>query len=373
MMKKTALAIAAILLLAGCPSGKKNAHSTKKDTKLQCQSPAIQTDITEQLQQIIRNEAQRLTAQDDRHFVDSSKLIDAATRLQIHIENTKKTGQSCLANISIVIPKTILDDAETNAPLLKMTSPSETLLTRTANNNMRFEEDTLYSPINYSINNESLNINYHDNTISSLGSILAAALLPYGVKDRVMVNGQTISRDTALQTIQHDKNNANQVNNSSTSQVASETIINPNNTITIRPTPIKKERSTPITPNITSEPNDQTETSSSHTNNTEDHFTPQQTSSEEETPAIVNPKLEESRSAHEIADKEIKSAWRKIDPSIQQNLVDDQKNWEKQKNQRCRQAAAKGADDAESQYLNIQCDTRETRKRIKYLNGYSIQ
>lgn len=372
-MKKTALAITAILLLAGCPSDKKNTNSPKKDIKLQCQSPAVQTDITEQLQQIIRNEAQHLTEQDNRHFVDLNKLIDAATRLQIHIENTKKTGQSCLANISIVIPKTILDDAETNAPLLKMTSPSETLLTRTANNNMRFEEDTLYSPINYNINGESSNINYRDNTINNLGSILAAALLPYGVKDRVMINGQTVNRDTALQTIQHDKNNNNQMNNASAPQVASETIIAPSNTITIRPAPIKKERTTtppPVT--ITPESPNKTEIPSSQINNAEDNPTPQ-TPTEEEPSVVANPKLEESRSAHEIADKEIKSAWRKIDPSIQQNLVDDQRNWEKQKNRRCRQAAAKGADDTESQYLNIQCDTRETRKRIKYLNGYSIQ
>ena len=52
--------------------------------------------------------------------------------------------------------------------------------------------------------------------------------------------------------------------------------------------------------------------------------------------------------------------------------MDEQRGWETKKQQSCRAAAARGADKADSQYLQLQCDTRMTRERVQYLKGYSI-
>ena len=87
---------------------------------------------------------------------------------------------------------------------------------------------------------------------------------------------------------------------------------------------------------------------------------------------ISDSELDEARRANREADQKIKSAWRNIDPEIQRDLMDEQRGWENKKRQSCRAAAAKGADKAGSQYLQLQCDTRMTRERVQYLKGYSI-
>ena len=93
-----------------------------------------------------------------------------------------------------------------------------------------------------------------------------------------------------------------------------------------------------------------------------------------EKPNSVNSKeLDAAREANGKADQAIKSAWRKIDPQVQQDLVDEQREWESKKRANCRNAAAKGKSATESQYLQLQCDTRMTRERVQYLKGYSIE
>ena len=93
-----------------------------------------------------------------------------------------------------------------------------------------------------------------------------------------------------------------------------------------------------------------------------------------EKPNSVNSKeLDAAREANGKADQAIKSAWRKIDPQVQQDLVDEQREWESKKRANCRNAAAKGKSASESQYLQLQCDTRMTRERVQYLKGYSIE
>lgn len=83
--------------------------------------------------------------------------------------------------------------------------------------------------------------------------------------------------------------------------------------------------------------------------------------------------MDNVRKAHRQADQEIKSSWKKISPDIQKELVEEQKSWEKQRNQRCRQAASSGRDESEANKLYMQCDTRMTKERVKNLEGYSIQ
>ena len=77
--------------------------------------------------------------------------------------------------------------------------------------------------------------------------------------------------------------------------------------------------------------------------------------------------------AHNQANDSIRSAWRNIDPTIQQDLVDEQREWERRKATSCGNAAAKGNSAVESQYLRMQCDTRLTRERVQYLKGFSIE
>lgn len=89
-------------------------------------------------------------------------------------------------------------------------------------------------------------------------------------------------------------------------------------------------------------------------------------------PRINDDELDKVRKAHNQADQDIKSSWKKISPEIQKELVEEQKSWERNRNQRCRQAASAGKDESEANKLYMQCDTRMTKERVKNLEGYSI-
>ena len=88
---------------------------------------------------------------------------------------------------------------------------------------------------------------------------------------------------------------------------------------------------------------------------------------------ISDSELDNARQANRTANYNIKYAWQKIPPDIQQALTDDQRALESNKRQSCRSVATKGKSSNERQYLQTQCDTRMTKERVEYLNGYSIK
>lgn len=343
MMKKTMATCGALLLLAACPSGNNEPSVSQEVRELaECRHPAVLPDIRDNLRQTIRREAQYFASHDKRHFVDADKVTAAADRLQVRMQSVRADSPMCTAQISVIIPQTILDTAERYAPILENTSPAEIILNRTTNNNLRFDGQAVMAELTYRVNsdNQHFAVNYADGNLSLLGNVIASALLSYGVKDIIMVNGKAISRDTA----------ANNMNREPTVQVIRPQEVEP---LTPPPAPVP--------------PNNATLEQANSTTDKQQSSVPTERESR-----ISSDQLENAKNDHETADRDIKQAWQNIDPTIQQSLISDQQEWENKKNNLCIKAAAKGNDGAESQYLQIKCDIRETQKRIKYLNGYSI-
>nr|UOP05736.1 DUF1311 domain-containing protein [Conchiformibius kuhniae] len=221
-------------------------------------------------------------------------------------------------------------------------SPAEIILNRTANNNLRFDGQAVMAQLDYRVNPDPQHfaVNYSDGNLSLLGNVITAALLSYGVKDMIVVNGKPLSRDAALRNAEVPR---------------AQTVIRPDEVETLTPPPPRPEESQrQLAPPETQAPAAET--------------------AEAAPPSRVSEsRLEAARDAHKSADRDIKNAWHNIEPQIQQGLIEEQQHWENRKNRDCRSAAEKGADDAESQYLHIQCDIRKTRERIKYLDSFSIQ
>ncbi len=344
---KTASFLGTALLLCACPADSDREPAVSKEVRelADCRHPAVLPDIRDNLRQTMRREAQRLAEQDKRRFVDADKVTAAADRLQVRMQSVQADSKLCTAQISVIIPQAVLDTAERYAPILESAGPAEIILNRTANNNLRFDGQAVMAQLDYRVNpdNRHFAVNYSDGNLSLLGNVLTAALLSYGVKDIIMVNGKAVNRDAALRNMDFPKVQA---------------VIRPHEVETLQPPP---PAAVPAAPRV-SDDAAPVETAP-----------PPPVAEEEPVSRISESRLQQARSDHENADRDIKNAWHNIDPQVQQNLMEDQRAWEDRKNSSCRKSAARGADESESQFLHIQCDIRETRKRIKELNEYSIR
>lgn len=338
---RTTVCFAVLLLLAACGGGEKETSSDRRASALaRCQHAAVPHDIRDNIRQTVRAEAQGFAAQDGRNYVDADKVTAAADRLQVRLDGIRAEGGSCVAKIRVSVPQTILDTAEINAPLLGMDSPGETIWKKLSTGSIDFDGQAVLAQLRYTVEEQPFSVRYKDGLPAQIGSVLSAALLPYGVKDIVVKDGRPLSREDALRD--------NRSPEAAPPQPAeTDTLAERRRKETPPETVVQTPDVPPPVPQA-------------------DAPAPADTEAE----AQPDPQLEAVRAAHQQADRDIKAAWRNIDPSIQQDLVEEQRGWEKQKNRRCRQQAGSSDADGESAYL--QCDTRETQKRIKYLNGYSI-
>ena len=185
-----------------------------------------------------------------------------------------------------------------------------------------------------------------DNTLNNVATLIADALLPASIKAKIEVNGKTMSREQALK----------KLNEPQEVQAASEPQA-------VEVAPVSEDIPAPPSP---------------------EEMVRQAKPAAASAPEILTPPtqpksrvsqndINQANQDNAAADQAIKNSWRKISPDIQQTLVAEQRDWESKKNASCRNAAAKGGSAAESQYLQMQCDTRLTRERVQYLNGYSIE
>lgn len=347
-MKLTHLAVAsaaAFTLVACSPEEKTTVAQPNQQANLRCQDPAVLPNIRESLQKMVRDEALKIAGQNHAQWIDADKLIAAAGLLEINLNNVENQATSCTGTLQVGIPKRIITSAKQNAPILNMDDPNTIIQQRLNSKQAQFADNTLTMPLTYSVThqNQQFAITYNDTALSSISTTLASALQAYGVKEMLTINGKTISREQALDLIKNPQPVAPSAPEVAVKEVP--TISSETETLPETPPTVKNETPPPTPAPPTPQP--------------------------EKT--IAPEKLAQTEQAHQNADRDIKQAWRNIDPTIQQSLVEEQKTWESQKRQRCLNAAAKGANNAESQYLHLQCDTQLTRERIKYLNGYSIK
>lgn len=312
------------------------------ENKLLCDSPAVVQNVRINVQEIIKQEAQNFANSDTRQFVDADKIIAAATQLSISLENpvqeTNDGTPICKANLNIKIPDNIYDTAQTNSPLLYGERSIEKLVqSRISGTPLSYDKGTFSRPLRYtpSAAEGQTAVNYEDNALTATAQTIATALLPYGIKSLLMINGQAVSLEDALK---------------------------PN-----QPTP----EPPPIDPLDILENNAASEAVESSL-------------PESPAPEVLTPEtrpgdisfsaneLEQARSNNQASNNEINRIWNTIDKSVQKELLEDQREWIQNKNLNCRRAAAQAETTLQAEYLQLQCDTRMTRERSQYLQGYSI-
>ncbi len=363
-MKQTAIAaLCAALALSACsknetpPTAASAASTVASNTS--CEMPALNSQVKQILQDTIGSNAKRIAQANANDYIDADKLIALAAQLNVTVSDAQ-AGQmpdTCQAQVAIAIPENIIKQAQTNAPLLQSEAPLDIINQRLMGSNSTFSNNSINFPLNYSAKNNQFALT--DNNLTGAANMIADALAAYGVKDTLNVNGKNVSRAEALKLLkQKDQPKAEEASIPAPQTVPPIDIPEPP-----KPEDLHKAVPAPKTEALDNE------SASIPAKQQPEKLTPPA----EKPSTLSNKELDAAREANSKADQSIKSAWRKIEPQVQQSLIEEQREWETKKRTNCRNAAAKGKSAGESQYLQLQCDTRMTRERVQYLKGYSIE
>ena len=322
-----------------------------------CEMPALDSQVKQIVQDTIGNNAKRLANAND--YIDADKLIALAAQLNVTASNAQagQMPETCQAQVAIAIPENLIKQAQTNAPLLQSEAPQDIISRHLTGGNGTFSNHTLSFPPNSAVTNNQLAP--PDNNLTGAANLLADALAAYGVKDTLNVNGKNVSRAEALKLLkQKDQPKAEEASIPAPQTVPPIDIPEPP-----KPEDLRKAVPAPKTEALDNE------SASTAAKQQPETLTPPA----DKPRTLSNKELDAAREDNSKADQSIKSAWRKIEPQVQQSLIEEQREWETKKRANCRNAAAKGKSASESQYLQLQCDTRMTRERVQYLKGYSIE
>ena len=196
MYKKTAsVLILSTILLAAC---------SKEEPKaaLDCAQPATLQNIRTTIEDTLKQQARSFARNDNRQFVDADKIIAAGLELETLLEDPKETEDDgkaiCRANLKIRIPDTILKTAIDNSPLIYGDLGLNQFIERKImGSNLSYNGGTFSTALSYTPN-QNKEVTFEDNTLNTTAQIISSALLPYGVKSIVMIDGKAVSKEDAL-------------------------------------------------------------------------------------------------------------------------------------------------------------------------------
>ncbi|OSI37163.1 lysozyme inhibitor LprI family protein [Neisseria dumasiana] len=326
--------------LAACSD---DAPVQQTNNTLECSNPAVAHNIRTNIQEIIKQEAQSYARKDSRQFIDPDKIIAAATQLNISLDNPRteqRNGNTvCTAGLNIRIPTDILNTAQTNSPLLYSNRTiSQLMQERLTGGQLTYDDKGGFSrPLSYTLahSDGQTTVNYEDNGITVAAQNIATALIPYGIKSILMIDGKAVQLKDAL--------NANNQPYSDPPQADPEDILENN-------------------------------AASNAFDNQEEASPPEILSPEPKRTEITFSanELEQAKQNNQAANNEINRLWNNMEQPVQRELLSEQRSWIQSKTNNCRQAAAQAESTLQAEYLRLQCDTRMTRERSQYLRGYTI-
>ncbi|MDO5068980.1 MAG: lysozyme inhibitor LprI family protein [Neisseria zoodegmatis] len=319
-----------------------DAPTQQANNKLECNNPAVAHNIRANVQEIIKQEAQSYARKDSRQFIDPDKIIAAATQLNISLNNPQETQSNgntvCTAGLNIQIPNDILNTAQTNSPLLyNNRSISQLMQERLTGSQLTYDDKGGFSrPLSYtlSVSDGQTTVNYEDNGLIVAAKNIATALIPYGIKSILMIDGKAVPLKDAL--------NLNNQPHAEPPQADPEDILDNN-----AASNVFDQEETPAPEILSPEPK-----------RTEVTFSANE--------------LEQAKQNNQAANNEINRLWNNMEQPVQKELLGEQRSWIQSKTNHCRQAATQAETPLQAEYLRLQCDTRMTRERSQYLRGYTI-
>lgn len=337
-MHKKLLILAAVAAVAGC--------SEKEQTPaLACTHPSVLQNVRADIEETVKQQAKSFARTDSRQFVDADKVIAAAVGLETALDNPQQTEEGgspvCRADLRISIPEDTWRSAEAGSPLIYGNTPlSEWIAQKTMGSRLKFADRTFTTTLLYTPD-QTGRAAYSDNTVSLTAQTLSAALLPYGIKSIVVIDGKPVKKEDAVKMLQNQSE-------TEPPQADPQDILENNSASAVEGIPVALENEMPT-----------------------EILRPQQTARQES--AIAQSDLEQAREQYRQADMEINRIWKQMDRDVQQQLLTEQREWVFGKKNNCLQAAGDASDADQSEYLRLQCEARMTRERTQYLRGYAIE
>ncbi|MFC5920294.1 lysozyme inhibitor LprI family protein [Neisseria weixii] len=330
-------------LLAACGDESNKQNTT---TELACSDPTVVQNIRNNIQDIIKQEARAFARNDSRQFVDADKIIAAGSLLDITLEDAQTVREGnktlCSAGLRIIIPTDIANSAATNSPLIYgSSSVGEIIKQKIMGSNLSYSGNSFTTTIRYTPSKTD-GVSLEDNVVTSTAQTLSAALLPYGVKSIVMIDGQAVTKEEAIRL--------------STTQAFNE--------------PPEADPEDILENNAASQSDGIPQDLIGLDSHTEIISPNSDLSSQNSSFSMSD--LESARAQNRQAEAEINGVWNNMERSVQQGILDEQRSWIQSKSQNCLQAATPADNPAQAEYLQLQCDTRMTRERTQYLRGFTI-
>jgi uncharacterized protein YecT (DUF1311 family) len=353
-MKKSILvySIISVLSLAAC-----SRDESASSPQLSCNSEQLHNQIQQTLQTGIDNNARQFAQKDSRQFVDAEKVIGASHELSIALSEGKLDKDAngnpiCSSELKITIPTNIWQQTQANAPLLFGKSDFIAQLNQQLQGNEVTQRDGVftkavkYAPVASNTNAASAATaasNFDQAGIQTFATVLGNALLPFGIKDTVVIAGHTYNRADAITLITNPNAKVSPIDQpSATAQMAS-AILNGH---------------------IPALGND----NQTDSNNNADKISENSSKPVE----ITANQLQLARDNNRNANSVINTHWRNLDDTVRKTLQQEEQKWIARKNSQCQEKAAKANTPAHAEFLRLECDTQMTNERIKYLSGYAL-
>ncbi|MCP2041528.1 uncharacterized protein YecT (DUF1311 family) [Neisseria sp. HSC-16F19] len=320
--RRILLGSAAVLMLAAC--SKKSEPAT-----LVCDQPHLASALQQQLLQSVSHSARQFAQNDSRQFVDADKVIAAASQLTVVLTDAKAETANgkelCSATLSVTLAADTWKQAQENTPILYPQQLLPGLLQgQLVGSEIRMDGAVFSQPIRYVPSAATASapggLSIEAPGIAQFSHVLTNALLPYGVKDILVINGKPYSRAEAMTIIA----------NGGVPAAASE----------------------PLPPQEASAPQTASAPSAAPPDPTAEEF-------------------QQAQRRNQSANSDINRLWNSLDDTVRTELQADQRQWVNSKTSRCAEAALQGGSSTRAEYLRLQCDTQMTQERLQYLRGFA--
>lgn len=345
------------LALSACSKTKEE----KGTEPLSCDNPQLSSEIHKSLQSAISSDIHQFVQRDGRHIVDIDKVLAAANELNVsfsavELGKDSKNNSICNSQLNITVPASVWQQTQTYAPLvIGKTNFADHIKQQlessgfTLNDNV-FSKSFQYTPLGSSIKagsatnpSTTLGSEYDKTSIQNVAVTIGNALLGYGVKDKVSIGGHIYNRDDAVKLVNNQHAQVQPETHLSQDAQTASAILNAKPVAVPVPVPVVPSNDT----NAKSPANNAGNDISEHA-------------------------LQQARDNNVNANNVINRLWVNMDDTVRKTLRPEEHKWIAQKLSQCQTQAANAKNSAQSEYIRLQCDTKMTNERIKYLNGYSL-
>ena len=345
------------LALSACSKTKEE----KGTEPLSCDNPQLSSEIHKSLQSAISSDIHQFVQRDGRHIVDIDKVLAAANELNVsfsavELGKDSKNKSICNSQLNITVPASVWQQTQTYVPLvIGKTNFADHIKQQlessgfTLNDNV-FSKSFQYTPLGSSIKagsatnpSTTLGSEYDKTSIQNVAVTIGNALLGYGVKDKVSIGGHIYNRDDAVKLVNNQHAQVQPETHLSQDAQTASAILNAKPVAVPVPVPVVPSNDT----NAKSPANNAGNGISEHA-------------------------LQQARDNNVNANNVINRLWVNMDDTVRKTLRPEEHKWIAQKLSQCQTQAANAKNSAQAEYIRLQCDTKMTNERIKYLNGYSL-